>query len=503
MSLKSRTFKLNPITSTDSYKLAHARMYPAGTTQIYSNFTPRSNAHLNVPAAFKTNKIVWFGAQGVIRQMQEEWQENFFDAPLDAVINQFKSRTAPFTGDYPVDIASITALHKLGYLPIKIKALAEGSRVNIGVPVFTIVNTKPEFYWLTNYLESYLSTESWKPTTTATIADIYRQIITRYANETGGNKDFIDFQGHDFSMRGMSNSMDSAKSGAGHLTAFKGSDTLSAVDYLEYFYAASNTFVAASVPATEHSVMCISGVADEKETIRRLIQDLYPTGIVSVVSDSWDFWRVISVYAAQLKDIILKRQPDSMGFAKVVFRPDSGDPVEIICGAESPKDNSPAELGAVEVLWNIFGGTVNEKGFKTLNQRVGLIYGDSITPQRADDILRRLKAKGFASDNIVLGIGSYTYQYLTRDTLGFAMKATYGVVNGAGVEIVKNPITDSGTKKSAKGLLRVENENGEFVLYDQQTTAQETQGELKLVFEDGEFFNPTSLTEIRERLIKS
>jgi nicotinamide phosphoribosyltransferase len=480
------TFKLSPITSTDSYKLAHARMYPTGTTQIYSNFTPRSNAHLNVPTAFKTNKIVWFGAQGVIRQMQEEWQENFFDAPLDAVINQFKSRTAPFTGDYPVDITSIAALHKLGYLPIKIKALAEGSRVNIGVPVFTIVNTKPEFYWLTNYLESYLSTESWKPTTTATIADIYRQIITRYADETGGNKDFIDFQGHDFSMR----------------------DTLSAVDYLEYFYAACNTFVAASVPATEHSVMCISGVADEKETIRRLIQDLYPTGIVSVVSDSWDFWRVISVYAAQLKDIILNRQPDSMGFAKVVFRPDSGDPVEIICGAESPKDNSaidikPAQLGAVEVLWNIFGGTVNEKGFKTLNQRVGLIYGDSITPQRADDILRRLKAKGFASDNIVLGIGSYTYQYLTRDTLGFAMKATYGVVNGEGVEIVKNPITDSGTKKSAKGLLRVEKENGEFVLYDQQTAAQETQGELKLVFEDGEFFNQTSLAEIRERLAKT
>ena len=494
------TFKLSPITATDSYKLAHARMYPAGTSQIYSNFTPRSNAHLNVPAAFKNNKIVWFGIQGVVRQMAEEWQANFFDVPLDTVINQFKYRTAAFTGDYPVDIASITTLHKLGYLPIKIKALAEGSRVNIGVPVFTIVNTKTEFYWLTNYLESYLSTESWKPTTTATIADIYRQIITRYANDTGGNKDFIDFQGHDFSMRGMSNAMDSAKSGAGHLTAFKGSDTLSAVDYLEYFYGAKNTFVAASVPASEHSVMCISGVEDEKETIRRLIQDLYPTGVVSVVSDSWDFWRVISVYAAQLKVIILNRQVDSLGLAKVVFRPDSGNPVDIICGTESPIDNSPPELGAVEVLWNIFGGTVNDKGYKTLNQRVGLIYGDSITPQRADDILRRLKAKGFASDNIVLGIGSYTYQYLTRDTLGFAMKATYGVVNGAGVDIVKNPITDSGTKKSAKGLLRVEVEAGEFVLYDQQTLAQETQGELQLVFADGEFFNLTSLAEIRERL---
>ena len=303
-------------------------------------------------------------------------------------------------------------------------------------------------------------------------------------------------------MRGMSGSVDSAKAGAGHLTSFKGSDTLNAVDYLEYFYNAKNTFVAASVPASEHSVMCINGQTDEKETIRRLIEDLYPTGIVSVVSDSWDFWKVISVYARELKQTILDRKPDSMGFSKVVFRPDSGDPVEIICGKENLVSNNPtpAELGAVEILWNIFGGTVNEKGYKTLNQAVGLIYGDSITPQRAFDILRRLKDKGFASDNIVLGIGSYTYQYLTRDTLGFAMKATYGVINGNSVEIFKNPITDSGTKKSAKGLLRVEYSNGEYILHDQQTIENETLGELQLIYQDGKFFNQTSLMEIRARL---
>jgi nicotinamide phosphoribosyltransferase len=495
-------FKTSPISTTDSYKLAHARMYPEGTELVYSNFTPRSNAHLNIPEKYKTNKIVFFGIQGVVRQMHEEWQESFFSAPLNEVLSHFKSRTAPFTGDYPVDISSIEALHNLGYLPIKIKALKEGSRVNIGVPVLTIVNTKPEFYWLTNYLESYLSAESWKPSTTATIADIYKKIITSYANETGGNKDFIDFQGHDFSMRGMSGSIDSAKSGAGHLTSFKGSDTLSAVDYLEYFYDAKNTFVAASVPASEHSVMCINGEIDEKETIRRLIEDLYPTGIVSVVSDSWDFWKVISVYASELKSIILNRKPDSMGFAKVVFRPDSGDPVEIICGEENLESSNPtpSELGAVEVLWNIFGGTINDRGYKTLNQSVGLIYGDSITPQRADDILRRLKDKGFASDNIVFGIGSFTYQYLTRDTLGFAMKATYGVVNGKPVNIFKNPITDNGTKKSAKGLLRVEYQNGDYLLLDQQSIENETLGALQVIYLNGEFFNPTSLTEVRNAL---
>lgn len=496
------SFRTSPITTTDSYKLAHARMYPQGTELVYSNFTARSNAHLNIPEKYKTNKIVFFGIQGVLGQMHEDWNENFFGKPKVEVVTHFKSRTAAFTGDYAVDITSIEALHDLGYLPIKIKALKEGSRVNIGVPVFTIVNTKPEFYWLTNYLESYLSTESWKPATTATIADIYKKIINTYASETGGNKDFIEFQGHDFSMRGMSGSIDSAKSGAGHLTSFKGTDTLSAVDYLEYFYDAKNTFVAASVPASEHSVMCINGETDEKETIRRLIQDLYPTGIVSVVSDSWDFWKVISVYASELKQIILNRKPDSMGLAKVVFRPDSGDPVEIICGKEQRdlSDTEPSSLGAVEVLWNIFGGTINEKGYKTLNQRVGLIYGDSITPQRAEDILRRLRDKGFASDNIVLGIGSYTYQYLTRDTLGFAMKATYGVVNGKPVDIFKNPITDSGTKKSAKGLLRVEYTNGNYVLHDQQSVEDEARGELQIVYQDGKFFNQTTLAKIREIL---
>jgi len=477
-------------------------MYPEGTELIYSNFTPRSNSHLNIPSAYKTNKIVFFGLQGVVKQMHEEWQERFFDMPIEDIVTQYQNRTRPFTGDYPVDIQAIIALHKLGYLPIRIKALPEGARVNIGVPVFTIVNTKPAFYWLTNYLESYLSAESWKSSTTATIADIYKKIIKKYAVETGGNQDFIEFQGHDFSMRGMSGSVDSAKAGAGHLTSFKGTDTLNAVDYLEYFYDAKNTFVAASVPASEHSVMCINGQTDEQETIRRLIEDLYPTGIVSVVSDSWDFWKVISEYASNLKETILNRQPDSMGFAKVVFRPDSGDPVEIICGAENrtSDDTSPAKLGAVEVLWNIFGGTINAQGYKTLNQRVGLIYGDSITPQRAEDILRRLKAKGFASDNVVFGIGSYTYQYLTRDTLGFAMKATYGVINGKPVDIFKNPVTDIGTKKSAKGLLRVELENGDYVLYDQQTIAQENLGELATIYLDGKMMSTTSLEVIRARL---
>jgi nicotinamide phosphoribosyltransferase len=157
-------------------------------------------------------------------------------------------------------------------------------------------------------------------------------------------------------------------------------------------------------------------------------------------------------------------------------------------------------LGAVETLWDIFGGTVTSEGYKVLNERVGLIYGDSITLDRAERILQRLKDKGFASCNIVFGIGSYTYQYNTRDTFGFAMKGTYGIVNGECREIFKDPITDGGTKKSAKGLLRVEKEDGKYVLYDQQTPLQELSGELQTVFRNGKLYNEHTLTEIRNRV---
>jgi nicotinamide phosphoribosyltransferase len=162
-----------------------------------------------------------------------------------------------------------------------------------------------------------------------------------------------------------------------------------------------------------------------------------------------------------------------------------------------PVELTPEQKGAVQCLWETFGGTVNAEGFKMLDEHVGLIYGDSITLERADQILKRLKAKGFASSNVVFGIGSYTYQYVTRDSFGFAMKATYAEVNGEGSELFKDPITDNGTKKSAKGLLRVEYEDGKFVLYDQQTKEQEAQGCLQTVFKDGKLVKETSIEEIR------
>ncbi|MEG0482422.1 MAG: nicotinate phosphoribosyltransferase [Acinetobacter sp.] len=493
------SFKINPLNAIDFYKADHRRQYPTGTEYVYANFTPRSSRLANMLPDFE-DKIVFFGLQGFIQHfLIETWNEGFFQQDKTKVVTAYKRRMDGALGDGAVPVEHIEALHDLGYLPIRIKALAEGSRVNIRVPVLTIINTLPEFFWLTNYLETVLSAELWKSCTTATIAYEYKRLLTEYALKTGAPLDFVAIQGHDFSSRGMSGIYDATQNGVGHLTSFIGTDAVSAIDYAEEYYDADG-IVGVSVPATEHSVMCMGSEDKEIDTFRRLICELYPSGVVSIVSDTWDFWRVITEFTVELKDEILARQPNALGLAKLVFRPDSGDPVKIICGDPDAEIDSPAYKGAVQCLWDVFGGTSTEKGYKVLNERVGLIYGDSITLDRALRILQGLEAKGFASNNIVFGIGSYTYNYLTRDTFGFAVKATWGQVNGIPRELFKDPVTDSGVKKSAKGLLRIEQSENGFVLFDQQSPEQEQQGELKTVFENSHLIRKCSLNEIRAKI---
>jgi nicotinamide phosphoribosyltransferase len=491
--------RINPLTAIDFYKADHRRQYPVGTEYVYSNFTPRSSRHAPVLDDFE-GKVVWFGLQGFIKDfLQDIWNDNFFCRPKADVIAEYARRMDSSLGVGAVPVDHIGELHDLGYLPLRIKALPEGSRVPIRVPMLTVVNTDPRFYWLTNYLETCMSAELWKSCATATIAYEYRRILNHFTEVTGSDPGFIPVQAHDFSFRGMSGIQDAAQSGMGHLTSFIGTDTVIAIDYAEQFYNATG-LIGVSVPATEHSVMCMGTKSDEIETFRRLISELYPSGIVSIVSDTWDFWQVITEFAVELKDEILDRTPNESGLCKVVFRPDSGDPVKIICGDPDAPDGSPAYKGAVECLYDIFGGELTPKGFKLLNSKVGLIYGDSITLARAKAILSQLEAKGFAAGNIVLGVGSYTYQFLTRDSFGFAMKATWGQVNGEARSIFKDPVTDDGQKKSAKGLLRIERDETGYVLFDEQTAEQEAAGELKTVFENGKLLVDVTLDEIRERL---
>ena len=476
------------LTKTDFYKVGHKFQYPKGTTMVFSNMTARKSRMEG------TEKVVFFGLTYYINKyLIEGWNREFFSEPLDEVVNLYK-RKVDACLQCDLDVSHIVSLHKLGYLPLEIHAIDEGTEVPIGVPMLVMWNTHPDHFWLTNYIETSMSATLWGMCTSATIALKYRRIIKGWMEKAGGDLDFVNWQGHDFSFRGMFGIEAAAMSGAGHLLAFDGTDTIPAIELLEEHYNDGEPIVAGSVAATEHSVMCMGGKEDEIETYRRLITEVYPKGIVSIVSDTWDFWKLVTEGLPKLKDLIMSRD------GKVVIRPDSGDPVKIICGDPEAKVGTPEYLGAFELLWTIFGGTVNKKGFKVLDPHIGLIYGDSITPERCEAIMSRLVGMGFVP-SMVFGIGSYTYQYNTRDTFGFAIKSTYGEVDGVGRDIFKDPKTDDGTKRSAKGLIAAsEDSDGNLTTWKIGNLNQLSDGASAMWsrFPDGVLSNASSFNRVKD-----
>jgi nicotinamide phosphoribosyltransferase len=527
--------KNNPLLMTDGYKTSHHKMYPEGTTLVYSNFTPRSVKRMPEMA----KEIVVFGIQYTMKYINDLYNDNFFNRPKDEVVGEAKQFLSGYLGtDY--DCSHFETLHDLGYLPIKVKALPEGTIIGEKVPMMTIYNTHPDFFWLPNFLETLISSLIWKPVHSASLAYGYKKVLLNHANRTfKDNIGFVDFQGHDFSFRGMQHPESAISSGLGFLTSFKGTDTIPTLQAAKYYY--GDTDVAFSVPASEHAVMTAYGKENEIDGFKRLMKQ-YPSGILSVVSDSFDLWQVCTKFVIELREEILARD------GKLVIRPDSGDPVDILCGeskvgnlnydqsGRAYPDNpevgkhwhntiwkngdkyyklinlphhaeweevspEPKHKGVVELLWDVFGGTINEQGYKVLDSHIGVLYGDSITIERADEICKRLEAKGFASTNVVLGVGSYSMGYATRDNQGGAVKATYVEVSGEGREIFKDPITDDGTKKSATGLLCVEElPDGKIGLYDKVSWNTEDSGLLQTIYKNGEFYNITTLSEIREKL---
>lgn len=535
---------MNPLLFADFYKIHHFRMYPENMTLLYSNFTPRKSRIKDI------NSVVVFGVQHFVKTyLIDYFNENFFgndDKSSRKTDKHFKSDLFDeYKRHCNVDTTHIEALWDLGYLPIEIKCLPEGTLCPIGVPMLTIKNTHPDFGWLVNYLETLLSAMLWQPIISATIAFQYRKILDKYAVQTTKSNKEVQWQGHDFSMRGMSSIESAILSGIGHLLSFTGTDTIPAIYQLEKSYNATG-LIGGSVPATEHSVMCMGVKEKELHTFERLL-DLYPDGILSIVSDTWDLWKVCTEFLPKLKDKILSRN------GRIVIRPDSGDPADIICGLDSsdkytypsgdsayahyPTSKCDEDIkGVIELLWDVFGGTEVEgtdgKMYKVLDPHIGCIYGDGIGLHNLENICERLMWKGFASTNVVFGFGSYGYQYNTRDTFGFAMKATYGELDVESFntpeslepsnhtesrEIFKDPITDDGTKRSKKGLLKVcydgsmetyvrlgkpaDGEIKPIIVKDQQTWEEEKQGLLKTVFLDGKLVKEQSLDDIRSRLL--
>ncbi|WP_083292242.1 nicotinate phosphoribosyltransferase [Arthrobacter sp. SW1] len=486
---------------TDAYKLGHRDLYPEGTTGILSNYTNRGSRIEGV------TKVVHFGLQAFLQSYCIEAFAPFFAADEDEAVAEYETVLASILGPNSIGSDHIRELHRVGYLPLIFRAVPEGTRVPLRVPSFTIENTRPEFFWLVNYIETVLSAAVWHPSTTATIADHYRRILDEAADTTGVDRAAVNWQLHDFSYRGMSGTVSAAASGAGHLLSFTGSDSLASIDWVRRYYpseaGAENGLVLGSVPATEHSVMC-AGISEssELETFERIL-DKHPSGIVSVVSDTFDFFEVLNGILPALKGRIMARD------GKLVIRPDSGDPADIICGTASrpgavsdgaarTMEDDPEYFGAVQLLWNVFGGTVNAKGYKVLDSHIGLIYGDSITIDRAKDIWTRLEAMGFASENVVFGVGSYSYQYVTRDTFSSAVKATWARIGGVEHNLLKDPATDSGTKKSATGRLAVVRDaDGELVLIEKATPEQEAESLLQPVWADGEFITRQSFADVR------
>lgn len=470
-------------------------MYPEGLEHVESNYTNRKSRVDGI------NHVVNFGLQAWLLERQEAWNK-FFSAPKAKVMKEYRDNTATFVSP-GFSYKELEDLHDLGYLPLEFSQAPEGTLVPVGVPSILIKSTHKNFAWLVNYIESDLSAGIWHPSTVATLAWKLRRTFEEAAALTGGAQEAVDFQCHDFSYRGQVNREAAMSSGAAHLISFKGSDAVPAVPWVNYYYYGENGLIAASVPATEHSVMCAGGQDDELETFRRLLKK-YPSGILSVVSDTWDFWKVLTEYLPALKDEILARD------GKLVIRPDSGDPADIICGTwdapvpdvpEGEIVGTPEQRGAIQLLWDTFGGTENYAGFKELDSHIGLIYGDGMFESRIRDINDRLKAKGFASTNWVAGIGSYSYQMVTRDTFGSAVKATFVEVNGKGRNIQKDPKTDDGTKKSATGRLAVGTyANGNLYLIQGATDEEIERSVLQPVFRDGEFLKVQSFADVRANL---
>ena len=555
------TFKTNSLYLSDGYKVGHKAMLAPGTTRLYGTWIPRSVKY----APKGVTKIVSFGQQLVWKWLHDEFEENFFfteerNSRDMTPVHIMKEKALQFAKDMslylgqPYDGKHFEELWDLGYLPIKIKALPEGIETNPNIPHMTFINTVDGFAWLPLYLETPVSALAWKPSTAATIAKLYRRQAEKWVAETDlANMWLVDFMCHDFSARGL-DPMSQYLIGLGHATSFKGSDTLPVIPASRYFYGIKEDEMPIfSVNTSEHSVSTTKiFTVGEQQMIADWLQ-LFPKGILSIVADTFDLWKLITEYLPANKDAIMARD------GKLVIRPDSGDPVNIICGKGSwdyyqdwktynkfasegkikEKLVSESEFkGVIELLWDIFGGTVNDQGYKVLDPHIGAIYGDSITPERQVQIYERLSAKGFAATNIVLGVGSFTYQYNTRDTLGFAAKGAWFEVEETKIEnvldkegyhledvitktsynIYKDPITDDGTKKSLKGLLKVyydgsmetyatlgkpaDGTQKPIIVKTECTPEEENQGILQVIYEDGIFHNQTTLNEVRSLLLK-
>lgn len=448
----------NIILQTDSYKLHHAFMYVPNIEQVYSYFECREGAR------YPTVKM--FGLQPLLYQLAQP-------------INQYDLEEA-----YQLSIEHGLPLNKDGWqyildkhegrLPLEIKAIPEGTCLPISNALMTVVNTDKKLPWLTNYCETFLS-RVWYPITVASMSMAAKQVLRAYLMETSDDMGILDYQLHDFGSRGTTCGEQANIGGAAHLTNFLGTDTFSALQYLKDCYGAK-TAAGYSVNATEHSIMTALGQDGEEELFSHLL-DQYPTGILSVVIDSYDYRGFILNIARKFKDRILARD------GKVVFRPDSGEPVY-------------TSLDVFLMLEEVFGVTINSKGYRVLNPKVGMLWGDGIDLGGIDKILASFKINNISSCNIIFGMGGGLLQKVNRDSQRCAFKCSAQKRDGQWIDIMKNPLDHS--KISKKGRLGVINSESGIITINQSDPRYSLENDLlQTVFLNGEVRSNFTVEDLR------
>lgn len=475
----------------DTYKNCHVDVYPTDMKKLVSYLVPRKSMFED------QNKLVVFGIQAFIKKFNETAQ-NWFTLPLTEVIKDYKKKMNLQLGSNNYETAHIERLHKLGYLPLKIKAVAEGSLINTGVPIVSVENTIPEFAWLAQWTECWLQSEIWKTCNDATAGYLYYKLAKEYYDKTTDEAD-PRMSMSDFGMRGMSCIEESCKTSASWLVSFNKTSTVPAISWLDYYYDADCSYnhIGVGAVSIEHSVVS-SNVAAGVSEHDLLVKLLKRYKNFSYVADTYDYWNVVTNILPSIKEEILQHD------GKILIRPDSGDQYENV-------------VKTVQSLWESFGGTENKKGFKILNSHVGVILGDGCTLNQVKKIWKKLYEMKFAATNVVFGVGAFCFHAFfekdkmivsTRDTFGFAQKTTYiELQNGKELFVIKDPKTDTTKlKKSHKGLIHVEKIGSDYIAVDglfkdsYNSYCKTHKDELQVVYEDGHLLTNCTLLDVRNKL---
>ena len=451
----------NLILDVDSYKASHWLQYPPRTTGLYAYLESRGGVY---------SQTLFFGLQYILKQYLVQPVEPWM---VDEADQFFTAHGVPFNAAGWRYIAEDLQ----GKLPIRIRAVAEGTVIPTRNVLMTIESTDPQVFWLTSWLETLLL-RVWYPTTVATQSWHLKQLINSSLQKTADDPaSEIGFKLHDFGARGVSSCESSGIGGMAHLVNFCGSDTVQGVRYANHYY--SHPMAAYSIPAAEHSTITAWQRQGEEQAYQNMLdQFAKPGNILAVVSDSYDLWNAIDqLWGDRLRQAVI----DSG--ATVVIRPDSGNPVQVVARVLQRLDHH-------------FGSTLNRKGYKVLNH-VRVIQGDGVNEASIAEILKTAEDLGFSATNLAFGMGGALLQRVDRDTQQFAIKCSEATIDGQAIPIFKDPITDSGKRSKSGRLALIQTVQGYETV--QETSETQSLNQLKIVYENGILTRKQTLNEIRNR----